>query len=126
MGRGRTEWGLEVPGGFVTTKIPGGLSFVAAIVQSGMVPGVSVAQDIVIQDETRTRELFREGPYSTISVDLPLRKIVAQIESVGLDEFLRRRQIENAQIGPVTSPTGRPTYLGNFRAMAGTFIRRFR
>jgi hypothetical protein len=46
----------------------------------------------VIEDETRQRELYREGPYDVRSVVRPLDRILAQIKEVGLDQFLSSRR----------------------------------
>jgi hypothetical protein len=53
------------------------------------------------------RELYREGPYSNVTVQVPRRKIVSEIERTGIDEFIRSRRVENAQLGPVSAPSGR-------------------
>jgi hypothetical protein len=112
MGRSHhgEEWGFEVPGGFVTTKLRGGVPLLDSVIRSSWASARGAEQDIVIQDESRERELYREGPFNNISVEFPLKRILAEIESKGLDEFLRRRQIENSQIGPVSAPSGNMGY----------------
>ena len=106
LGRPRKPWGYEVPGAFVTTKFHRGRMGAVYSVVVNLMPNVLGAlQDIVILDDTRKRELFREGPYDNISVRVPLQRTRIEIARLGLDEFLRARQIEDAQIGPLTVPT---------------------
>ena len=104
--RARKPWGYEVPGGFITTKFHRGRrGAVYSVIANFMPNALGALQDIVILDERRERELFREGPYNNISVRIPLQRARTEIARLGLDEFLRTRQIENAQIGPLTIPT---------------------
>jgi hypothetical protein len=53
---------------------------------------------------------IEKGLFNNIRVEFPLKRILAEIDSEGLDEFLRRRQIDNAQIGPVSAPSGNLGY----------------
>ena len=62
-------------------------------------------RDIVIRDETRQRVLYREGPYDATTVGQPLDRLLTEIRSCGLDEFLRARQITAAQVGPLDIPS---------------------
>ena len=124
--RHHKPWGFEVPGGFVTTELRGGFTLILSLLRNLTPSARGAEQDIVIKDSTKERELYREGPYSNISVQVPLREILAEIERFGVDEFVRRRQIENSQIGPVRAPSGRLLFpdLNYFRAWLSTVIRR--
>ena len=120
-------WGFDIPGGFVTTERRGGVSLIQSILRNLTFSVRGVEQDIVIKDGPHGRELFREGPYSQVSVELPLRQILSDIQNIGLKEFLRRQQIDNAQLGPVVAPSGRQefpllSYLGV--RLTGIFRRR--
>jgi hypothetical protein len=108
------------------TEIPGGI--IAVDLARGRSPGVywlkaigrqlligsyfsssGVSRDIVVLDPSRSKVLFREGPYDGITVDRKLEKVTDEIRGQGLDQFLRSRQIANSQVGPVTAPSG---YIG--------------
>lgn len=56
-----------------------------------------VRGDVVIYDESRAHELYREGPYDEISAPRSLKRVAAEIEREGLDHFLRRRQTERTR-----------------------------
>jgi hypothetical protein len=127
MGDSHQPWGFEVPGGFVTTEVRGGVSFLVSLGRNFMMPSArGVEQDIVVMNSTKERELYREGHYNNSSVQAPLRKIVHEIEQFGVSEFVRTRQIENSQIGPVQAPSGRLTFpdLTYIRAWLSTRIHR--
>jgi hypothetical protein len=62
-------------------------------------------RDIVIHDETRERELYREGPYNGITVNQPLDRLLREVRSSGLDVFLRTRQVASSQVGPLDVPS---------------------
>jgi hypothetical protein len=99
---------VEVPDGVVTTELsPGRIArFIVRSVLIG--PTASgLDRDIVVYDSSGQQEFYREGHYDQITVNTPLRKVVAEIEQHGLDDFLRKRKTQNAQLGPVTAPSGR-------------------
>ena len=56
----------------------------------------------VLLDSTRTRELYRVGPYNQSTVDIALFRIMPEIKRVGLEDFVSERQTENATHGPVS------------------------
>ena len=62
-------------------------------------------RDIVIHDETHQRELYREGPYNSITVAQPLDRLLAEIRSDGLTAFLKDRQIASSRVGPIDVPS---------------------
>ncbi len=67
---------------------------------------LDLKRDIVIEDPSRSRELYREGPYDGITVSPPLERILAEIKSDGLDQFLFKHQVEQGRIGPISQPSG--------------------
>jgi hypothetical protein len=64
-------------------------------------------RDVVVTDRSFTEEFYREGPFSSWSADRKKTAIAATIKKEGLDQFLRRMQIEQSTIGPVVAPSGR-------------------
>jgi hypothetical protein len=102
--------GIEVPGGFVTTERCGGAALLASTLRSAIFSAKGDEQGIVVKDGPRGRELYRQGPFDNITVQRPLLRIAAEIEAEGLEAFLRRSRIENAQLGPVDAPSGRSTF----------------
>jgi hypothetical protein len=71
---------------------------------------IGMKQDIVIYDESKIRELYRDGPYDSITLVRPLNQLVHQIKETGLEAFLRTSQLEAGQLGPVRK-TSRVTWL---------------
>lgn len=65
-----------------------------------------VARDIVILDPTGERELYRDGPYNGITVNRVLESLVAELERMGVDEFVRAHQVQDRQLGPVSQASG--------------------
>jgi hypothetical protein len=63
-------------------------------------------RDVVISDENRERELYREGPYDEFSVGRHLDAVVREVEREGLQVFLRRRQVEDGSIGRISVSSG--------------------
>src|ERR1700733_11374415 len=99
--RHRDPWGIEVPGGFVTTEPRHGAALLASSLRSAMFSARGFEQDIVVKDGPHGQELYREGPFDNITVKRPMKRIAAEIEAHGLEAFVRRKRIENAQLGPV-------------------------
>ncbi len=104
--------GIAVPGGVVTIDPYRGkpsLAVWAKLLFSGIWRSYFAAErmerDIVIHDETRQRELYREGPYNGITVTQPLERLLSEIRSSGLDVFLRTRQVAASQVGPLDVPS---------------------
>ena len=58
------------------------------------------------------RELYREGPYRQGAADVAMNRIVSDIRSKGLEPFLRERQIEQSQTGPIAVSSGRNGLFG--------------
>jgi hypothetical protein len=52
-------------------------------------------RDVVVTDLAHTQEFYREGPFSASAADSRKSAIVATIQTDGLDQFLRRMQIED-------------------------------
>ena len=123
---------FPVPGGFVTTEIRGGIWFAFSLLRS-LTPNIfGAVQDVVVLDDTRTRQLYREGPYNGSDVGQAASRVRLDIERMGLEDFLRRKQIQNAQIGSVEAPANRPVFfildplVGYLRAFINTRLRRKR
>lgn len=70
--RHRDPWGIEVPGGFVTTEP-----------RRAMFSARGFEQDIVVKDGPHGQALFREGPFDNITVQRPMKRIAAEIEVDG-------------------------------------------
>ncbi len=73
-----------------------------------------IPRDIVITDEKQRREIYREGPYSQMSVASPLNAIMEEIERDGLQRFLQKRHMTESTTGPLSVATGRA---GGFEAL---------
>ena len=102
---------IEVPGGVVSIdprKGTSGIGLWSKLLLSALWRSYFAAErmerDIVVRDETRQRELYREGPYDAITVVRPLERLLNEVRSNGLDAFLRTRQIAASQVGPLNSP----------------------
>jgi hypothetical protein len=94
----------------MTTELRGGASFLVSLLRNSLYSVRGAEQDIVLKDSPYGRELYREGPFNNLSVQRALRTIVAEIERTGLEGFLRRKRIENAQLGPVSVASGQSTF----------------
>jgi len=73
-------------------------------------------RDVVVTDLSRTEELYREGPFTARAANNRQSVLVTTIKSDGLDHFLRRMQIEQSTIGPVSAPSGKVSGLQQARA----------
>jgi hypothetical protein len=49
---------------------------------------VSVKRDIVVWDESREHQVYRDGPYDSITVNRPLERVIAELNRVGVQEFV--------------------------------------
>jgi hypothetical protein len=102
--------GIRVPGGVITIDLNRQRSrlWTSMRIASEAVGGELLLQrDIVIHDPSRSRELYREGPYDGITVVKPLDRIVAEVRAYGIDQFLFKRQAEESRIGPLSMPSGK-------------------
>jgi hypothetical protein len=102
--------GILVPGAVITIDLNRQRNPVwtwARIVLQSAGGELTLQRDIVIQDASRSRELYREGPYDGITVKNPLDRIVAEIRADGIDRFLFKRQAAESRIGPLSTPSGR-------------------
>jgi hypothetical protein len=102
---------IEVPGGVVSIdprKGTSGIDLWSKLLLSALWRSYFAAErmerDIVVRDETRQRELYREGPYDAITVVQPLERLLAEIRFNGLDAFLRTRQVATSRAGPLGLP----------------------
>jgi len=105
--------GTEVPGAIVTVDINRGRSYGSTWIKAlsltflrGGNSNRGVDRDIVVFDSDDGRELYREGPYNGISVNVPFDRIVNEIGMIGLNEFIRRREFQHGMIGPLSEPSG--------------------
>lgn len=126
----RGKYGIQVEGGVVVVDINRGSSSFATWCKAiglmflrGGYTNRGVKRDIVIQNASRTQELYREGPYDGITVNFRLRRLVGEIEKMGLDGFLRVQHIENDQLGPINAP---PEYLGVDKIVASYYWQAFK
>jgi hypothetical protein len=102
--------GIVVPGGVITIDLNRQRSRVwtgIRILFQSAGGELMLQRDIVIQDASRSRELYREGPYDGITVKSPLDRIVAEIRADGMDRFLFKRQAAESRIAPLSSPSGK-------------------
>ena len=83
-------------------------------------------RDVVVADLSCTQEFYREGPFSARSANSRKAAIVTTIKSEGLDHFLRRMQIEQSTIGPVSAPSGKVSGLQQARASFGLWLESLR
>jgi hypothetical protein len=99
--------GIEIPGGAIVldpyrgkAPIITDLTFVGDLLLSsfGM---MRMKRDIVIQDDSRERELYRQGPYSETTANTAIKRMMAEIDQVGLDMFLMRRKVDSSQVDPI-------------------------
>jgi hypothetical protein len=105
-----TVGGIPVPGGVITIDLNRQRNRVwtwIRIVLQSAGGELTLQRDIVIHDASRSRELYREGPYDGITVKNPLNRIVAEIEADGIDQFLFKRQAAESRIGPLSMPSGK-------------------
>jgi hypothetical protein len=64
------------------------------------------SRDIILLDANGERELYREGPYNGITVNRAIRRLATELEQIGVNEFVRAKQLEDRQVGPVMRPSG--------------------
>lgn len=60
------------------------------------------SRDVVIFDDRGKAALFREGPYSSRVATSRMAEVVAQVKAVGIKEFLRKEQVAEGKIGPIS------------------------
>jgi hypothetical protein len=92
----KSKGGVDVPGGIVTIEphltSGGGVPRAKVLLQSTTAIGaVSVKRDIVVWDESREHQLYRDGPYDSITVNRPLERVIAELNRVGVQEFMSSR-----------------------------------
>jgi hypothetical protein len=103
-----TTGGVLVPGGVITIDLDSqrnrAWTWVRIVLQAES--ELRLKRDIVIQDASRSRQLYREGPYNGITVGRAIERIVAEIRADGIDQFLFKKQAEESRIGPLSGPSG--------------------
>jgi hypothetical protein len=103
------EHGAFVPGGIITIDINRGhstlfiwLKAILSLLWGGNIGYIrGPREDIVILTTSGERELYREGPYDSVSVQTGLIRMKGEIHKDGLDAFLRSKQIDASRIGVV-------------------------
>jgi hypothetical protein len=87
-------------------------------------------EDVVIRSEDESRELYREGPYRGGGAQTARNRLVREIDSEGLEAFLRRRHVEEGRLGPLNASTGQMGFwemnLTGLRALTGARFRKKR
>jgi hypothetical protein len=126
----KSKGGIPVPGGVVTIephltkhdRVP-----VAKILLESVSPNgaLSVQRDIVVWDEAHEHQLYRDGPYDSITVDRPLERIVAELNRVGVDTFVSRRGGGKSRIVSVERVTPDQTMKAAAITGIGYYWRRF-
>lgn len=61
---------------------------------------------VVVRDISDNRVVYSEGPYTSGTVQMPLKKVVAELESNSLAEFMHKRSLEQSRIGPIAESSG--------------------
>ena len=92
----KSKGGVAVPGGVVTIEphltSDGDVPREKVLLQSVTAIGAAnVKRDIVVWDESRERQLYRDGPYDSITVNRPLERLIAELNRVGVQEFVSSR-----------------------------------
>jgi hypothetical protein len=109
---------LGLPGGIVGTdpfRRWGSAVRWTSVVILAPIPGANWRpfnkRDVVITDVGGTHEMFREGPFTSSDAQRRQQTVVGEISTDGLATFLRRRQIEESTIGPVTASSGQLSWM---------------
>jgi hypothetical protein len=104
--------GIVVPGGIVTIDPYRGkpslvvwFKLLVSVTWRSYFAAERMERDVVIHDNTRQRELYREGPHNGITVTQPLGRLLTEVRSSGLDTFLRTRHVAASQVGPLNVPS---------------------
>lgn len=92
----KSKRGVAVPGGVVTIEphltSDGDVPRAKVLLQSVTAIGAAnVKRDIVVWDESQERQLYRDRPYDSITVNRPLEDVIAELNRVGVQEFVSRR-----------------------------------
>jgi hypothetical protein len=106
----KSKGGIAVPGGIVTIEphltSEGHVPVAKVVLQSTIGSGaLRVQRDIVVWDEAHEHQLYRDGPYNSITVSRPLERIVEQLNRDGVDEFISSRGGGQSRIVSVTRVT---------------------
>jgi len=92
----KSKGGIVVPGGIVTIEphltSDGDVPRAKVLLQSVTAIGAAnVKRDIVVWDEPHEHQLYRDGPYDSITVNRPLERVIAELNRVGVQEFVSSR-----------------------------------
>jgi hypothetical protein len=105
-----SKGGIAVRGGVVTIEphlaSDGHVPVAKAVLQAVTAPdALRVERDIVVWDEAHEHQLYRDGPYNSITVGRPLERIVAELNRDGVDEFVSSRGGGKGRVLSVTRVT---------------------
>jgi hypothetical protein len=111
----KSKGGIAVPGGIVTIEphltSDGQVPRAKVLLQATTAIGAAnVKRDIVVWDEARERQLYRDGPYDSITVNRPLERIVAELNREGVGEFVKSRGGGDSRTISVTRETPGQVY----------------
>jgi hypothetical protein len=101
--------GIPIPDGVITVDLYRQQrhvwTWLRVILQVG--DELRLQRDIVILDPSKSRALYREGPYNGITVGRAIERIEVEVRSIGLAEFLFKRQVQESRIGPLSQSSGK-------------------
>jgi hypothetical protein len=120
-----TKGAVQVPGGIVTidsyrkrSRLGFWIKYIVRIFFEGGFSASGMLRDIVIKSPAGDRELYREGPYDGLSIEGALGKLVNEVRKVGVEQFLRSRQVADQRIGPISVHSGEPTFVQSVAPVA--------
>jgi hypothetical protein len=121
----KSKGGIAVPGGIVTIEPhlsrDGQVPRAKVLLQATTAMGAAnVKRDIVVWDEAHDQQLYRDGPYDSITVNRPLERIVAELKRDGVDAFVRSRGGGDSRTISVTRETPGQVYEPPVRASSTT------
>jgi hypothetical protein len=110
-----SKGGIVVPGGIVTiephAKSNSRVPSVRILLRSMFIFGaMQTRRDIVVWDEQHQQQLYRDGPYDAITVNNPLKRIVAELNQHGVHEFISERGGSTSRTVSVTRDNPNQAY----------------
>jgi hypothetical protein len=106
----KSRAGIAVPGGIVTIEphlskdghVPRAKALVQATTNIG---AASVKRDIVVWNEAHEEQLYRDGPYDSITVNRALERILDNLKREGTQDFVKSRGGGKSRTVTVTQET---------------------
>jgi hypothetical protein len=132
----KSKGGTAVPGGIVTIEPhltnDGGVPRAKMVLQATTAIGAAnVKRDIVVRDEAHEQQLYRDGPYESITVNRPLERLVAELNREGVQDFVRSRGGGDSRTVSVTRETPGQVYeqaaltgIGYYKGKLGQIFKR--